>query len=160
MLRWPGHVPPGRVFNGIQGYKMNGTTYKVHLDGYNNLDRWTGKTEKSARHEILDYDETDLMAVDGWTMHIGVKTRDNWFDPKSYPSVPYVVNLLMDPMEKMTPNSEEYGYISGPFLAEHLKSCRTSSSSELRNPQREEGHRRSDQDEAIKKMQAAAGSSN
>jgi arylsulfatase len=103
MLRWPGHVPPGRVFNGIQGYKMNGTTYKVHLDGYNNLDRWTGKTEKSARHEILDYDETDLMAVDGWKMHIGVKTRDNWFDPKSYPSVPYVVNLLMDPMEKMTP---------------------------------------------------------
>ena len=23
---------------------MNGTTYKVHLDGYNNLDYWTGKT--------------------------------------------------------------------------------------------------------------------
>jgi hypothetical protein len=34
--------------NGIQGYKMNGTTYKVHLDGYNNLDLWTGKTGKSA----------------------------------------------------------------------------------------------------------------
>src|SRR5215469_16815139 len=25
-------------------YKMGDTTYKVHLDGYNNLDLWTGKT--------------------------------------------------------------------------------------------------------------------
>jgi arylsulfatase len=162
MLQWPGHVPPGRVSNGIQahedlfvtlaaaaglpnvkddllkGYKMGDTTYKVHLDGYNNLDLWTGKTEKSARREIFYYDETDLMAlrVDGWKMHIGVKMHNNWFDPKSYPSVPYIVNLLMDPMEKMTPDSEEFGYIgrlffaqklwaptaAGPFLAAHLKS--------------------------------------
>jgi len=162
MISWSGHIPAGRVSNGIQshedlfvtlaaaaglpnlkqdllaGYKMGDTTYKVHLDGYNNLDLWTGKTDKSARREIFYYDETDLMAlrVDGWKMHIGVKMHNNWFDPKSYPSVPYVVNLLMDPMEKMTPDSEEYGYIgrmflptsygaptaAGPFLAAHLKS--------------------------------------
>jgi arylsulfatase len=162
MLEWPGHIPPGRVSNGIQnhedlfvtlaaaaglpnlkedllkGSKMGDTTYKVHLDGYNNLDLWTGKAEKSARREIFYYDETDLMAlrVDGWKMHIGVKMRNNWFDPKTYPSVPYIVNLLMDPMEKMTPDSEEFGYIgraffahklwaptaAGPFLAAHLKS--------------------------------------
>jgi arylsulfatase len=91
MLEWPGHVPAGRVSNGVQnhedlfvtlaaaaglpnlkeellkGYKMGDTTYKVHLDGYNNLDHWTGKTEKSARREIFYYDEADLMAlrVDG-----------------------------------------------------------------------------------------------
>src|SRR5215469_15102538 len=72
-----------------------------------------GKTEKSARWEIFYYDDTDLMAlrVDGWKMHIGVKMHNNWFDPKVYPSVPYIVNLLMDPMEKMTPDSEEFGYI-------------------------------------------------
>jgi arylsulfatase len=162
MAQWPGHVPPGRVSNGIQahedlfvtlaaaaglpnlkddllkGYKMGDMTYKVHLDGYNNLDLWTGKTEKSARREIFYYDETDLMAlrVDGWKMHIGVKMHNNWFDPKTYPSVPYIVNLLMDPMEKMTPDSEEFGYVgreffahklwaptaAGPFLAAHLKS--------------------------------------
>jgi len=39
------------------------TNYKVHLDGYNNLDYWTGKTEKSARREYFYYDETDLMAL-------------------------------------------------------------------------------------------------
>jgi arylsulfatase len=47
-----------------------------------------------------------------------------------------VVNLLMDPMEKMTPDSEEWDYAgrkflaqklwaptaAGPFLAAHLKS--------------------------------------
>ena len=113
-------------------------TYKVHLDGYNQLDYWTGKIDKSARLEFFYYDESDLMAVrvDGWKMHIGVKHHGSWFDEKAYPSVPYIVNLLMDPMEKMTPDSEEWGYIgkkflaaklwapnaATPFIAEHLKS--------------------------------------
>jgi len=99
LIRWPGHIPPGTDANGIQsnedlfvtlaaaaglpnlkqdllkGYAMNGRSYKVHLDGYDNLDYWTGKSEKSARREIFYYDETDLMAVrvDGWKMDIGVK---------------------------------------------------------------------------------------
>ena len=162
VIRWPGKIPPGTDANGIQshedlfvtlaaaaglpnlkedllaGYKMGDMTYKVHLDGYNNLDYWTGKSPKSARREIFYYDETDLMAVrvDGWKMHIGVKPNGLWWDPKSYPSVPYVFNLLMDPMEKMDPESHEWGYIgrkfvaaklwaptaAGPFLAAHLKS--------------------------------------
>jgi len=162
LIKWPGHIPAGRETNGIQshedlfvtlaaaaglpnlknalltGYKMNGTTYKVHLDGYDNLDYWTGKTEKSARRVIFYYDETDLMAmrVDAWKMHIGVKHHGDWFDEKSYPSVPYIVNLLMDPMEKVTPDSEENKYegrkfvaeklwaptAAVPFLVEHLKS--------------------------------------
>jgi arylsulfatase A-like enzyme len=162
LIAWPGHIPPDRELNGIQshedlfvslaaaaglanlkddlakGYSMNGRNYKVHLDGYNNLDYWTGKSDRSARREIFYYDETDLMAirVDAWKMHIGVKHHGSWFDEKSYPSVPYMVNLLMDPMEKMTPDSEEWGYAgrkflaeklwaptgAGPFLAAHLKS--------------------------------------
>jgi arylsulfatase len=162
LIKWPGHIPAGKDANGIQshedlyvtlaaaaglpnlkqdllkGTKLNGTDYKVHLDGYNNLDYWTGKTDKSARREIFYYDETDLMAirVDAWKMDIGVKHHGNWWDEKSYPSVPYVVNLLMDPLEMVTPDSEEYQYegrkfvaeklwaptAAGPFLAEHLKS--------------------------------------
>jgi arylsulfatase len=162
MVRWPGKIPAGQALNGIQchedlfvtlaaaaglpnlkgdllkGYTMNGTSYKVHLDGYNNLDYWMGKTDKSARREVFYYDETDLMAirVDAWKLHIGVKHNGSWFDEKSYPSVPYVVNLLMDPMEKMTPDSREFAYIgqkffahkmwvgsgAGPVIAAHLKS--------------------------------------
>ncbi|MGE5362272.1 MAG: arylsulfatase [Bacteroidales bacterium] len=162
LVKWPGRIKAGSASNGVQnhedlfvtlaaaagmpnlkdellvGKKMGDMTYKVHLDGYNNLPLWTGETEKSARREIFYYDETDLMAirVDGWKMHIGVKHKGGWFDEKSYPSVPYLVNLLMDPMEKMTPDSEEWGYIgkkffaaklwaptaATPFLAAHLKS--------------------------------------
>jgi len=162
LISWPGKIPAGLELNGIQchedlfvtlaaaaglpnlksdllkGYSMNGTSYKVHLDGYNNLDYWMGKSEKSARREVFYYDETDLMAVrvDAWKLHIGVKHKNSWFDEKSYPAVPYILNLLMDPMEKMTPDSPEFAYIgqkffaqkmwagsgAGPFIAEHLKS--------------------------------------
>ena len=162
LVKWPGKIKPGTVSNGVQnhedlyaslaaaaglpdlkseliaGKKMGDTTYKVHLDGYNNLDHWAGKSEKSARREIFYYDETDLMAirVDAWKLHIGIKPTGSWFDAKTYPSVPYVVNLLMDPLERMTPDSHEWGYIgrkfmgqklwaptaATPFIAAHLKS--------------------------------------
>jgi len=42
----------------------------------------------------------------------------NWFEPKSYPRVPYIANLLMDPSEKMTPDSDEFGYIGRLFFAQ------------------------------------------
>jgi arylsulfatase A-like enzyme len=162
LVKWPGKIKPGSVSNGIQnhediyatlaaaaglpnlgkelltGKKLGDTTYKVHLDGYNNIDHWTGKSEKSVRREIFYYDETDLMAirVDAWKLHIGIKPTGSWFDAKTYPSVPYVVNLLMDPLERMTPESHEWGYIgrkfmgqklwaptaATPFIAAHLKS--------------------------------------
>ena len=161
LVRWPAQIKPGSVSNGIQnhedlfatlaaaaglpdlkekllkGYKMGDTTYKVHLDGYNNLDHWTGKSEKSARREIYYYDETDLMAIriDNWKMHIGVKPEGSWWNQKYYPNVPYLFNLRMDPMEKMDPESHEWGYVgrkflaaklwaptaAGPFIAAHLK---------------------------------------
>jgi len=164
LVRWPGKIAPGSVSNGVQshedlfvtlaaaaglphlketllaGLKVGGVTYKVHLDGYDNTAHWTGKSAKSARREYYYYDETDLMAVrvDGWKMHIGVKKEGSWWNEKSYPSVPYIFNLLMDPMEKMDPESHEWGYIgrkffasklwaptaAGPFLMAHLKSLK------------------------------------
>jgi arylsulfatase len=162
LVKWPGHIKPGSVSNGIQnhedafatlaaaagmpnlaaelltGKQLGATTYKVHLDGYDNLDHWTGKSEKSARREIFYYDETDLMAlrVDGWKMHIGVKREGSWWNEKYYPSVPYLFHLLMDPLEKMDQESHEWGAAgrkffaaklwalntSGPFIQAHLKS--------------------------------------
>ena len=122
----------------LSGKEIDGTTYKVHLDGFDNIDYWTGKADKSARRTNFYYDETDLMAirVDAWKMHIGVKPDGSWWDEKYYPSVPYVFNLLMDPLEKMDPQSHEWGYAgrkffaqkmwaptaASPFLATHLKS--------------------------------------
>jgi hypothetical protein len=69
MVRWPGHVPVGTVENGIfsgmdwfptlvaaagdpniakelkAGKNLAGQNYKVHLDGYNQLDLITGKVD-------------------------------------------------------------------------------------------------------------------
>ena len=122
----------------LTGKKMGDMTYKVHIDGHNQLDYWTGKSEKTARRAFFFYDETDLMAirVDGWKMHIGVKPEGSWWNEKYYPNVPYLFNLLMDPLEKMDPESHEWGYAgreffavnmwaptaAAPFIAEHLQS--------------------------------------
>src|SRR5262249_14048017 len=114
-----GARPPGPEGKGLRGHRGGGTAGKGHLRGYDNTDLWTGKSEKSARREFYYYDETDLMAVrvDHWKMHIGVKKEGSWWNEKSYPSVPYIFNLLMDPMEKMDPESHEWGYIGRKFLA-------------------------------------------
>jgi arylsulfatase len=161
LVKWPGKIRPGSVSNGIQthedlyatlaaaagmpdlakemltGKKIGDMTYKVHLDGYNNLAHWTGQSEKSARREVFYYDETDLMAlrVDDMKMHIGVKKEGSWWNAKYYPSVPYLFNLRMDPLEKMDPESHEWGFAgrmflmhkmwalnaAGPYLAEYIQ---------------------------------------
>jgi len=196
LVRWPAKIKAGSVSNGIQshedlfvtlasaaglpdlkdkllkGQKMGKVTYKVHLDGYDNLQHWTGESKKSARREYYYYDESDLMAVrvEGWKMHIGVKKEGSWWNEKSYPSVPYIFNLLMDPMERMDPESHEWGYIgrkffasklwaptaAGPFLAAHLKSLQA-------YPPRQAADTLSMQkaiEAAMRKMETPAGSSN
>ena len=120
---WPRPLAcPISARNCCTGKKMGAATYKVHLDGYNNLAHWTGQSEKSARREIFYYDETDLMAlrVDAWKMHIGVKTEGLWWNEKHYPSVPYLFNLLMDPMERMDQESHEWGAAGRKFFASKM----------------------------------------
>jgi len=53
-------------------------------------------------------------------MHIGVERNGSWWNEKSYPSAPCRFNLLMDPVKKMDPESEEWGYIGRKFLAAKL----------------------------------------
>ena len=86
MIRWPGKVPAGKVENGLisgldwfptflaaagnpniteelkKGKQLGDRTYKVHLDGYNQMDLITGKGP-SNRHEILYFGESELGAV-------------------------------------------------------------------------------------------------
>ena len=120
----------------------------------------------------LVYDETDLMAVrvDAWKMDIGVKHNGDWFDEKSYPSVPYITNLLMDPMEKVTLDAPGYEYAgrkfvaqklwaptaAGPFLAAHLKSLQDFPPSQGADTLSV----RKAIEEAMRKMESVGGSSN
>src|SRR3546814_18438465 len=74
MIRWPGHIKPGSVSNDIvshldwlptfaamagepdikqkflKGHTIGAKTFKVHIDGFNQLDHITGKAP-SARSE-------------------------------------------------------------------------------------------------------------
>nr|WP_314468989.1 arylsulfatase [uncultured Novosphingobium sp.] len=166
IARWPAQIPAGSKSNALQSHEdvfvtlaaaagltdikeklLTGTklgdseiTYKVHLDGFNQLDVWKAKTVKSARGAYFYYDETDLTAVrvGNWKMHIGIKKEGSWWNAKYWPSVPYIFNLRMDPLEKMDPESHEWGYIgrkfvakklwaptaATPYIAEHMKSIK------------------------------------
>ncbi|WP_310621226.1 arylsulfatase [Flexibacterium corallicola] len=121
IIRWPGHVPAGVVENGVfdatdwmptlvaaaggpsdlvsqlqLGYK----DYKVHLDGYNQLDLITGKG-KSARNEVFLYQGNDLQAIrfQDWKAHLIIQP-EGWFGPKVKLEVPQMYNLRRDPWEK------------------------------------------------------------
>jgi len=146
MVRWPGKIAPGSSSNEIQshedlyvtlaaaagetelkdellkGKKMGGTTYKVHLDGYNNLDLWTGKSEKSNRNQFFYYDENDLtgLRVGDWKMSFAIKEEGLWWNQLVYPRVPYLFNLRMDPMEQMDQESHEFGYIGRKLFAQKM----------------------------------------
>jgi arylsulfatase A-like enzyme len=124
ILRWPGHVPAGKVENGIfsgldwfptflaaagdpniaeeltKGKQLDGQTYKVHLDGYNQMDLITGKGP-SARHEIFYFGESTLGAVriDDFKYRFIDQPR-GWLGEKTKPDVPYLTNLRLDPFER------------------------------------------------------------
>jgi arylsulfatase A-like enzyme len=118
MIRWPGKVPAGKVENGIfsgldwfptfvaaagdpniveelkKGKELGGANYKVHLDGYDQMDLITGKGP-SKRHEIFYFAESTLGAVriddyqpNGW---LGGTVKVDW---------PILVNLRLDPFER------------------------------------------------------------
>jgi arylsulfatase len=96
MVRWPGRIRPGTELNGIQSHEDAFTTlsaaagvadireriaagdklgtdveHKNHIDGVDNLDYWTGKTDQSARDEYLYYAESRLQAIriNQWKAH-------------------------------------------------------------------------------------------
>ena len=124
IIRWPGHVPAGMVENAIisgldwfptflaaasnpniveelkAGKRLGDRSYKVHLDGYNQMDLITGEGP-SARHEIFYFTEGNLGAVrvidfkyrftdqpGGW---LGATLKVDW---------PILTNLRLDPFER------------------------------------------------------------
>jgi arylsulfatase len=124
ILRWPGKVPAGKVENGLisgmdwfptflaaagnpnigaellKGKELGGQNYKVHLDGYNQMDLITGKGP-SARHEIFYFGESTLGAVriDDYKYRF-IDQPGGWLGEKTHPDVPYLTNLRLDPFER------------------------------------------------------------
>jgi arylsulfatase len=124
MIRWPGKVPAGKVENGImsgldwfptflaaagnpniaeelkKGKQIGDTTFKCHLDGYNQLDMITGKGP-SNRNEIWYFGESDLGAVRvGDYKYRFIDQPGGWLGDKIKPEVPTIINLRLDPFER------------------------------------------------------------
>jgi arylsulfatase len=124
MIRWPGKVPAGKVENGVisgldwfatlvaaagdpdigealkKGKTIGDRTYKVHLDGYNQLDMLTGKGP-SKRKEIWYFGESELGAVRiGDYKYRFIDQPAGWLGEKTKPDVPYITNLRLDPFER------------------------------------------------------------
>ncbi|MCP3417218.1 MULTISPECIES: arylsulfatase [Bradyrhizobium] len=132
MIRWPGRVKAGETANGIvsgldwfptllaaagdtsvkerllNGWQPQGnpTTFRDHLDGFNQLDYITGKTDKSARSEFFYFnDDGDLVATrfDNWKFVYEKQEQpgqmDVWANPFKPLRVPKMFNLRMDPYE-------------------------------------------------------------
>ena len=72
---------------------------KGYIDGLNNLDYWTGKTNESARDEYIYYAESNLQAirVKQWKMHF--YTRSGYYGTTKKLELPYLFNIRQDPFE-------------------------------------------------------------
>jgi arylsulfatase len=96
----------------LKGADVGGKNFKVHLDGYNQLDYLTGKTDKSARDEFYYFnDDGDWWpcASEGRLLRAA---RAGWFQVWSEPftclRVPKLFNLRMDPYERADVVSDQY----------------------------------------------------
>ena len=141
VVRWPGKFPEGKVLNGIvsgqdwfptllavagdttvkdrllKGWRPDGnpTTFKNHLDGYNQLDYLSGKSAKSARSEFVYFnDDGDLVAIryDDWKVVFAEQRKPGgfevWREPFVVGRVPKLFNLRMDPYERADVVSDQY----------------------------------------------------
>ncbi len=117
ILRWPGHVEPNQVINGVisgldwfptfvaaagnpniteellAGKEIGGTTYRVHLDGYDQTAMLTTGAE-SARNEVWYFAESNLGAARiGNYKYTFLEQPDGWFGPKEAVGWPGIINL-------------------------------------------------------------------
>ncbi len=139
MIRWPGRIKAGSVANDIvsaldwvptlmaaagdadvkekllKGMTVGGTTFKVHLDGYNQLPYLTGQQDRSARKEFIYFnDDGDLVAMryENWKVVFeeqrATGTLRIWAEPFTRLRVPKLFNLRADPYERADVTSNTY----------------------------------------------------
>lgn len=137
MVRWPGVVQPGTEITALMahedwiptlmaylgepdigeklkaGYTLGPQTYKVHLDGYNQLDLLAGRGPGTRREFLYWTDDGDLAALrfDRWKI-VFMEQRAHGFDVWQEPLVPLrlpkLFDLYQDPFERADHDGMDY----------------------------------------------------
>ncbi|MFZ0400901.1 MAG: sulfatase-like hydrolase/transferase, partial [Pseudolabrys sp.] len=146
VVRWPGHIKPGTVLNDIfssldwlptfvdiaGGPKGDGLKKQIEagkypgivkttLDGINQIDYLTGKSDKSAREVFFYYSNKTPSAVryKNWKMYFGMVAQDPAGAFKGV--IPYgwtqVVNIKRDPFETSIGSQYKTLFAMGGALA-------------------------------------------
>ena len=147
MIRWPGHIKAGSISNEIvsasdwvptfvaaggdpeitnkllTGYNAGGQSFKVHLDGYNQLPYMTGQADKSPRREFIYFnDDGDVVGlrIENWKIDFEEQRAQGtlalWAEPFTKLRLPKFFDLRADPYERaeITSNSYYDWYLSNP----------------------------------------------
>jgi arylsulfatase A-like enzyme len=154
MIRWPGRIQPGSVSNEIlsgldwlptlmaaagepdikekllNGQTIGDRTFKVHLDGYDQLPYLTAQQDRSARREFIYFnDDGDLVALrlENWKVVFEEQRVEGtlriWAEPFTKLRTPKVFDLRSDPYERADITSNSYydwllgGNAAGVFFA-------------------------------------------
>ena len=135
LVRWPGVVKPGTVYNDIMsqedwmptlvaaagepnvktklltGYKTVDKTLKNHLDGYNFMPYFKGEEKAGPRHEIFYFDDNanlNALRYDRWKIHFSWIEGNLFTGKRTSANVPLVVDLRADPFERAPFESDLY----------------------------------------------------
>ncbi|KYH01816.1 arylsulfatase [Bradyrhizobium sp. DOA1] len=139
MIRWPGRIKAGEVtnemFSGLDWFPtllaaagdtdikdrlLKGTpvgpkTFKVHLDGYNQLPFLTGQQPKSARNEFAYFNDDSVLVAYRLGDYKAVFTEMKhpggfqvWQEPFTTLRIPKIYHLRMDPFEQADIVSDQY----------------------------------------------------
>jgi hypothetical protein len=100
------------------GKELGGSSYKVHLDGYDQRDFLAGKGP-SKRNEILYFAESTLGAVRiGDFKYRFIDQPQGWLGGTVKPDWPILVNLRLDPLERTslpTQSMNQYSWFAYEF---------------------------------------------
>ncbi len=138
LIRWPGTIKPGTVFNGMcahedliptfcaaagepnivekckKGYTAGGKTFKVHLDGYNLIPYLKGEVKESPRNEFIYWsDDGDVLALRYGRFKMSFMEQnstglDVWLNPFNKLRGVKFYDMLGDPFER-GPEAIDYG---------------------------------------------------
>ena len=95
----------------LKGYKAGDKTFKLHLDGYNQMPFWKGKAKEAPRKEIFYFDQggnLNALRYQNWKLHFTILEGAINTAYRKQPAWPILINLKADPYETAWKESALY----------------------------------------------------